>query len=456
MSIHLLSEVEGTGTLKNEETEAQINGSLHIRCLLEPRCVPRFKFYPHSVDPIELSKFSRHRKEIDPAFTIVEAATVGGETIRIKGIHYLSSHVSTYEREQNFLEFKANDVLIGEEKAVSGIKFYIPNLEFWGTEWSIFSNKIKRLDKSTVQSGDYLIEIRQILNYRDVISELQSAQDKVAVTSTVAITLKPEGSTLDVTDTIELMDIFNELLNLAMGRFVFWPKCEGYQGSKLVWQKLRSVRLHPFGPRLGFVDFRSDPRAIRQFIASSFDGFNKWFSKDKTIGRRILHSYLWGLNSPLLETQIYSLSYALEVLVARFLDRDEITYYIHNKRELLNKFKEFVAEEVIPKIVEEEKADEFRGNKLDGRIGGFFRRSFRDLITELLKKSQKDHYNNIWNEWIKDFVEARNCVVHHSDEKSPEELFWAWCKGLELIELIFLGNNWVATEHHQSKIDLFS
>lgn len=224
----------------------------------------------------------------------------------------------------------------------------------------------------------------------------------------------------------------------------------------MIWQRLRGQRLHPFGLRLGFVDFKSNLQGLGQFLASSFDNFSEWFSKDRTIARRILHSYLWGLNLPLLETQIYSLSYALEVLVNKFLSHHEKTCSIQNDRkQLFSKFKDFILKEILPKIIDKEKIDELSGDKLNGRIGYFFRRSFKDLITELLKKSQKAHYENDWNEWIKEFVEARNCVVHHSNDKSPEELFRAWCKGLELIELIFLGNNWLSIAHHQSKIIRF-
>lgn len=453
MNTNLLSEVQGIGTLRNEKTGVQIEGFLRMTYLLELRCVPRFKFYPRSVDPLELSKFLSQRKEIDPAFTMVQATAPGGDAIRIEGVYNVSSHISFYKTEQNWLEFRAQEVLIGEGKAVSEIKFYIPNLEFWGTEWSTLPDNMKRVDKSTVEFKDYLIEMRQIPDYRDVISELRSAHNKVAITS--VITLRHETAPLDVANTVELMDVLNELLNLAMGRFVFWPKCEGYQGSELVWQKLRAQRLHQFGPRLGFLDFQSNPRALRQFIISSFDDFDKWFSENKTIARRVVHSYLWGLNLPLVETQIYSLSYVLEVLVNQFLNHDQKkSYRIDDKKKLFNKFEEFVREEVIPKIAHGEEA-KFSGERLTSKIGDFFSRPFRDKITVLLRESQKEKWDDKWDEWIKNFVDVRNSVIHFT-EKSGDELLRAWLQGLELIELIFLGKGWLSTEHRQSKITLFS
>lgn len=134
MSIAILSEVQGTGTLRNENTGVTIDGSFEMTYMLGLRCVPTFKFYPHSVDPFQLFEFSRQRKEIGPAFTMVQTAAPGGQSIKIESIYNVSSHASTYEREKNFLEFRAQNVLIGEEKTVSEIKFYIPNLEFCATE----------------------------------------------------------------------------------------------------------------------------------------------------------------------------------------------------------------------------------------------------------------------------------------------------------------------------------
>ena len=448
MSVDLLEGIRGTGILKNERTGVQIEGYLHMTYLLELQCVPRFKFYPCSVGSIELSKFLSQRKEIGPEFTMLQATTSEGDAIRIEGIDLSSYHVSSCETEQSCLEFRAQEVLIGEEKAVSEIKFYIPNLEFWGTEWSTLPDKMNRADKSTVEFKDYLIEIRQIPDYRNVISELQSAHEKVAVTS--VITLGHETSPVDVAHTVELMDVLNELLNLAMGRFAFWPKCEGYKEGKLVWKKLRSRRLHQFGPRLGFLGSQSNPRALKQFVSSSLENFDKWFSKNRTIARRIVHSYLWGLNSPLLETKIYSLSYALEVLVNQFLEPEQKkSYHREDKKKLVDEFIEFVQEKVISKIVNGEKA-KFRGNELKNKIGNFFSRHFREKIMALLKESQ-EKWDDRWDEWIDNFVKARNSVIHDS-EKSEAELLLAWFQGRELIELIFLGKGWLSIKHRQSKI----
>lgn len=448
MSVDLLEGIRGTGILKNERTGVQIEGYLHMTYLLELQCVPRFKFYPCSLGSIELSKFLSQRKEIGPEFTMLQATTSEGDAIRIEGIDLSSYHVSSCETEQSCLEFRAQEVLIGKEEAASEIKFYIPNLEFWGTEWSTLPDNIHRADKSTVEFEDYLIEIRQIPDYRNVISELQSAHEKVAITS--VITLRHETSPVDVAHTVELMDVLNELLNLAMGRFVFWPKCEGYKEGKLVWKKLRSRRLHQFGPCLGFLGSQSDPRALKQFVSSSLDNFDKWFSKNRTIARRIVHSYLWGLNLPLYETEIYSLSYALELLVNRYLEPEQKkSYRIDDKKTLMGDFKQFVQEKVISKIVDEEK-DRFRGNELKNKVGNFFSRPFREKIMTLLKESQ-DEWDGRWDEWISSFVKVRNSVVHDS-KTSEAELLRAWFQGRELIELIFLGKGWLSIEHRQSKI----
>ncbi len=385
MSIDLLEGIKGTGTLKNEKTGVQIEGSLHMTYLLELQCVPKFKFCPFSVSSIELGKFLNQRRGILPEFTMLQATTSEGDTIRIEGIEVFWSKVFSNGTKQSYLEFTAQEVLIGEEKAVSEIKFHIPNLQFWGTERSTLPDGVNRADKSTLKFKDYLIEIRQILDYENVISELKSAHDKVAVTSVV--TLGNGTSSLDVAHTVELMDVLNELFNLAMGRFVFWPKCEGYEEGKLVWQKLRTKSLHPFSLRQGFLDSQSNPRGLKQFLDSSLDNFDKWFSRDRTVARRIVHSYLWGLNSPLPETRIYSLSYALEVLVNQYLESDQKkSYHKDDKRKLREDFVEFVEKKIISKIVDGEKA-KFRGNELKSKIGNFFSRPFREKITALLKES---------------------------------------------------------------------
>lgn len=458
MNSNVLSELEGSGSLRNEQMGVTIKGSWHMRYSLDLQSAPEFTFYPFSSERWELVRFLEERVGTMSEFSISEATTCDGQPVKVEEIHHVHGNVSF--NGDSFVQFRARDVTIGKKDLVNEIRFHIPNLRFKGTEWSTLEDKKQIMDKSTRQLGNYFVEIRQILNYRDVISELEKIENGVAITAIV--TVRSKASTPDAERIMELMETLNELLNLAMGRLVLWPKCEGYREDRLTWQELRATDLHAFGPAWGFVDVDRPPWAFWEFVSSSFDNFSRWFSKYELTAKRILRSYLWGLNLPSRETQIYSLSYALEQLVDIFLNKKDKSYFAGKvKSDLRGRLQEFVKTEVLPKITNREKTDEFKGNKLDGRIETFLRRPFKDRIKTLLKKTYKNsNYKNEWDTWVDDFVNARNDVIHSKGkkdlhEKYFRELFSAWCKGLELIELIFLGNNWCSTNHRRSKIACF-
>ena len=444
MKADLLSELEGSGVLVGQETGTTIPGSWRMEYSLKERSAPTFTFYSSSIEDIGL----RDRKLI-----MSEACTNDGRPVNITGIDCKDANIRSSGTDT--LRFEARDVTVGEEEPVDEIRFFIPNLMCPGMQPVKYGNKSRVGGRSAIQIRNSTIEIAETEDYPKTIRRLRREGGGLAITASV--TIKPENGKASVVEITELMDTLNELLNLAMGKFVLWSKCEGYQNNQLVWEKFRIVHLHKFGPLLGLIT-ADESGALAEFISSSFNNFETWLLQDRDKLLPIIHSYIWGLNLPLFETQIYSLSYALEGLANMFLDKDDRTYFSKSDgRELRIEFKNFVVDKVIPRIrmVDPARIDEFKGDKLEGRISFFFHRPFQDQIRALLKECYGVDYNDDWTEWIREFVRVRNYVTHHKQVDSPTQLLSAWCKGLELIELIILGNRWCSTANHESKISLF-
>ena len=453
MHRNILSETEGEGTLESRKLDLRMKGTWSMQHLLDLRSAPRFKFYFLIGNKTAKMKLFQEA-ETTSDFCMVNGKTNDGRIVRTEEI--VVENVNVNSEGESSIEFKARSVILGAEETVDEIRFLIPNLEFVGTEMSTYENGGRqriRLDKFTIDLESYELQLRQVRDYKEIISGLKRTYKGIAITAIAIVRSTSSQSSLVTQEVMSLMDVINELLNLAMGRFVYWPKCEGYRKDRLMWERLRGdILLNPFGSRLGFVDFRKEPRALSEFISSSFTSFKKWITNNGQNGRTILYSYVWGLNLPILETGIYSLSYALEGLVNRFLDEEEYSYFspkIYEKQKYM--IKEFMKTQVISQIVEKEKAKEFI-EKLDGKIKGLLQRPFKDRIKALLEQCENINYKD---EWIRSFVNVRNKVIHHLREKDSKALSSAWFKGLELIELIFLGKKWCSTHYHQSKITDF-
>lgn len=363
----------------------------------------------------------------------IDGKITDGRKLSAKGLSLIFKGEGFYKEDAyKTLKFSVAELEIGENDEYSLVEFHIPNLINGFDKFSKKEGTAIRNNSSLeleVDGSNWLIEIVRVDYSEDLETDDDNTSDKI----TVKLCIKKKIGNVSFNNSKDVVEKILDLCSIAYGARVTWAFAIGFSNHLEKYRIIRDVPFCKLNPFRQLIRVKY-PGRLSNYILTSFSGYSTLTEQQRrTLNKLIdgIHFSADRLNFP---APFNSLGSSIEDFAYGIL-ADLDSHYVgkQERRQLLLTFNDWVEQQVIPQLNNQEDISDFDEGGKKQKLSGIMQRNLRSRITNLL-----NHFGiQFETDLVRSFVQKRNAAAHGTYQFADGD-YDIWSRMASLLEKCIL------------------
>ncbi|MCU5656497.1 hypothetical protein OCF56_21705 [Bacillus mycoides] len=361
-----------------------------------------------------------------------EGKTSDGETISLNNMSIVKIHDNFND---NIIkhEFNFNQLTIGNQSAYEYFEFFIPNF-ITGFDHFVTVNGLNirnRTNFSVLYNEEEIL--LDFFGINNLVNNWATIQENNEDINTVKIVMRKQSGMITFSEAAEIIELLLELCSIAYGSRLTWSKSTGFQNNSKAFQCIQNVPYAPLNGRRQLINVLLF-RRLSQFIQQCFPNYITFDDETRTSLKKLVSGIHLASSRLVFPAPYAILGSIIEEFAHNELEEMSTHYVIRSeRRENFQKFKQFIEENVIELLSDDDKED-FNTSGMKQKWSGLLQRNLRSRITSLLLS----FHIEFDTDKIRDFVKKRNEAAHGTYVFEKERDYYIWSQMTNLLEQVLL------------------